>query len=239
MGRLFVVRHGQASFLEKNYDQLSTIGEKQAIMLGDYWVQQEMTFQRVYSGPRKRQIETARIVGESYTRAGLPWPEIEVMREFDEYDGEWVMESGVAGLTDDNPDLHALHEAFTRASSVEEKHKSFQRLFEHVITRWVAGEIKVENVEPWPEFSRRVHHGLSHICATAGSGRNVALFSSGGPVGVTMQRALDLSSEHTLRVAWMVRNCAYSEFLFSGDRFTLSSFNSFPHLQAPSLLTYR
>jgi hypothetical protein len=38
---------------------------------------------------------------------------------------------------------------------------------------------------------------------------------------------------------WMSRNCSYSEFLFSGERFTLSAFNAFPHLDDPALLTYR
>jgi hypothetical protein len=37
----------------------------------------------------------------------------------------------------------------------------------------------------------------------------------------------------------MPRNCSYSEFVFSGDRFTLSTFNSFQHLDDPALLTYR
>ena len=82
-------------------------------------------------------------------------------------------------------------------------------------------------------------HGLSKLAANGGKGEQVAVFTSGGPVGVTMQRALNLSPENTLRVAWMVRNGAYSEFLFSGERFTLSSFNAFPHLEGSSLLTYR
>ena len=43
----------------------------------------------------------------------------------------------------------------------------------------------------------------------------------------------------TLELAWMVRNAAWSEFVFSGDRFTLSTFNAFPHLDEPRLLTYR
>jgi hypothetical protein len=54
-----------------------------------------------------------------------------------------------------------------------------------------------------------------------------------------MQRALNLSPQDTLRVTWMSRNCSYSEFIFSGARFTLSAFNAFPHLDDPSMLTYR
>jgi hypothetical protein len=67
----------------------------------------------------------------------------------------------------------------------------------------------------------------------------VAIFTSGGPLSVVAQRALHLSAQDTLRIAWMARNSSFSEFLFSGDRLTLSSFNSFPHLDDDSLLTYR
>jgi hypothetical protein len=58
-------------------------------------------------------------------------------------------------------------------------------------------------------------------------------------VGVAMQRALDLSTEATLKAAWMVRNCSYSEFLFSAGRFTLSSYNATPHFTDPEFLTHR
>ena len=46
-------------------------------------------------------------------------------------------------------------------------------------------------------------------------------------------------SDGPREVAWMARNCSFSEFLFSDDRFTLSSFNASPHLDDESLLTYR
>lgn len=239
MSRLLLVRHGQASFLEQNYDQLSATGERQARLLGEYWSHRRMVFPRVYSGPRSRQIETARIVGEIYKDSGLPWPEVQVMQEFDEYHGEWVMESSLAALADRDPQVRDLQQAFLNASTPGEKHKTFQRLFEVVIGKWVSGEVHVENIESWPEFCARVQRGLSLVCSANGSGEDVAVFSSGGPIGVSLQRALELSPENTLKVAWMARNCSITEFLFSRDRFTLSTFNAFPHLDDPSLLTYR
>lgn len=239
MSRLFLVRHGQASFLERNYDKLSATGERQARLLGEYWSHRRVTLPHVYSGPRSRQIETARIVGEIYKDAGLSWPEIQIRQEFDEYDGEWVMESSLPTLAESNPQVRELQQAFLNAASPGEKHKTFQRMFEVVIGKWVGGEIQVENAESWPEFCARVQRGLSLVCSANGGGEDVAIFSSGGPIGVSMQRALDLSAENTLKVAWMARNCSITEFLFSGERFTLSSFNALPHLDDPSLLTYR
>ena len=239
MSRLFLIRHGQASFLEQNYDKLSTLGETQSRLLGEYWGHRRIAFQRAYTGPRMRQMETARIVGEEYKKTGVPWPEMQVLEEFDEYHGEWVMEASLDGLVENDPGVRELQEAFLKASSVQEKHRTFQRLFEVVIGKWVNEEIQVADVEPWAEFCARVTRGLKQVCSVNGGKENVAIFSSGGPIGVALQRALELSPENTLKVAWMARNCSFSEFLFSGERFTLSSFNELPHLDDPSLVTYR
>src|SRR5262249_56688449 len=98
MSRLFLVRHGQASFLESNYDKLSPLGERQSRILGEYWAGLGLRFDRVYSGPRSRQRETARIAGEAYKRAGIELPEAEVLESFDEFPAEIVMERSLPRL---------------------------------------------------------------------------------------------------------------------------------------------
>src|SRR5207248_75574 len=209
MSRLFLVRHGQASFMEQNYDKLSAVGETQARLLGDYWARRRVLFDRVYSGPRVRQIETARIVGEAYVKLDLPWPEVVVLDEFDEYHGESVMDAVLPQLVETNPMIRELYEAFKNSRSLREQHKTFQRLFGVIIGKWAAQEIVVDNIESWQEFSARVYHGLSKIAAADGKGQQVAVFSSGGPIGVTVQRALELAPHMSLKIAWMARNCSF------------------------------
>ena len=239
MSRIFLVRHGQASFLEPDYDKLSPTGETQARLLGEYWAVRKTAFDRAYSGPCVRQIDTARIVADIYRRSGVPFPEPVVMQEFDEYEGEEVLRKSIPELTKTDPGIRDLHSAFQSATTSEEKRKAFQRMFEAVVGKWVDGEIPLRYVEPWSEFCARVNRGLSKITSGGMPGEQVVMFSSGGPIGVAMQRALNLSPRDTLRVTWMSRNCSYSEFLSSGQQFTLSTFNAFPHLDDPSLLTYR
>jgi broad specificity phosphatase PhoE len=238
MGRLLLIRHAQASFHDQNYDKLSAIGEAQALRLGQYWVRQKLVFDRVCSGPRVRQKETARIVAEVYRDAGLPFPESVVMQEFDEYHGDGVLEHGLPLLLESNSEVRGLHQAFQNSSGTA-RLVNFEKMFEMLITKWVDGEIVLPMVESWPEFCARVDRGLSQCMSANGRGRQLAIFCSGGLVGVAMRRAFHLSSQDTLRAAWMVRNCSYSEFLFSKDRFTLSTFNAFPYLDDVSLLTYR
>ena len=239
MGRVFLVRHAQASFLEPNYDKLSGIGELQARRLGEFWVGHNVTFDRVCSGPAARHLNTAAIVGEIYSRSGQDFPQPAVLEEFDEFQSDGVLENGLPHLLKNDPRVYELHAAFQKSSSETDRHANFQRLFEAIVTMWVQGQLVVNGIESWPEFCARVNRGLSKFLSNGRSGERVAIFSSGGPIGVAVQRALNLSALDTLRVAWMARNCSYSEFLFSGERFTLSTFNSFPHLDEKSLLTYR
>jgi hypothetical protein len=65
------------------------------------------------------------------------------------------------------------------------------------------------------------------------------VFTSAGTIGAAMRQALHLSAEDTLQVTWMSRNASFTEFLASGERFTLSAFNAHPHLNGDGLLTYR
>jgi broad specificity phosphatase PhoE len=239
MSRLFLVRHGQASFLERNYDKLSAKGEEQSRMLGRYWAELKVNFDRVYSGPRVRQRETARLVGEAYKAAGLPWPDPVVLDSFDEFQAEVVMERCLPSLTESDSGIRTMHQAFQKAQTRPEQFKTFQQMFEIVIGRWADGRLPLEGVEPWADFSARVQRGLAELSTNGNRGQQIAVFSSGGPVGVAMQRALDLSTEATLKTAWMVRNCSFSEFIFSDGRFTLSSYNATPHFTDPEFLTHR
>ncbi len=239
MSRLFLVRHGQASFLERNYDKLSQKGELQSRILGEYWAGLKLKFDRVYSGPRVRQRETAKLAGEAYKAAGLAWPEPMVLESFNEFQAETVMERCLPELIETDPEIQRMNQAFKNATTRPEQFKTFQRMFEVVIGRWAEGQLPLENIEPWPEFCSRVQQALAELTANGNGGEQIAIFSSGGPVGVAMQRALGLATEATLKTAWMVRNCAFNEFLFSPGRFTLSSYNATPHFTDPELITYR
>jgi broad specificity phosphatase PhoE len=239
MGTLFLVRHAQASFLEQNYDKLSERGEEQARLLGAYWAQRNMVFDRACTGPWVRQIDTAKLMSDNYGKAGLKFPDPLVLPEFDEYQGEAVLERSLPGLLENDQSIRDLHAAFQSSSSSAGRRAAFQKLFEAVIGKWVDGAIHLPDLERWSEFCSRVNLGLARFLDAGGRGERVVIVTSGGPIAVAMQRALNLSPQHTLQVSWRSRNCSWSEFLFSGDRFTLSAFNTHPHLDDAAMLTYR
>ena len=239
MSHIILVRHGQASFLEQDYDKLCANGEAQSRLLGEYWSRRGVVFDRAYSGPRVRQMETARIVTESYRGTGLGFPETVVMSEFDEYAAEAVLRQCLPRLLQQNGGINQLHRAYEDSIESGDRRKTFQKLFEAVIGKWVAGEIVAVGVETWDEFFLRVERGLAQVVRETPSAASAVIFTSAGPIGAAMRRALHLSAEDTLQLTWMSRNASFSAFLASGERFTLSTFNAYPHLDEDSLLTYR
>ena len=184
-------------------------------------------------------METARIVAEEYRSASRDFPEIVLMNEFDEYAAESVLRQCLPQLLRMNAGINELHRAYQHATESGDRRKTFQKLFEAVIGKWVAGETAAEGIESWDDFCLRVGRGLAQVVRETPSAASAVIFTSAGPIGAAMRRALHLSAEDTLQLTWMSRNASFSGFLASGERFTLSTFNAHPHLDEDSLLTYR
>jgi broad specificity phosphatase PhoE len=242
MSHIVLVRHGQASFLGADYDKLSANGEAQAKLLGEYWSRRATVFASAYSGPRVRQRETARIVADAYRAAGADFPEPKIMSEFDEYQAEAVLRECLPQLLQVDPAIREMRLAYENAKSTGDsldRRKTFQKLFEAVIAKWVAGEVTAPGIESWSDFCLRVERGLAEVVRATPSAATAVIFTSAGPIGAAMRRALHLSAENMLQVTWASLNASFSTFLASGERFSLGAFNAYPHLDGDGLLTYR
>ena len=112
--------------------------------------------------------------------------------------------------------------------------RAFQKVFEAAMEKWMEGD---SAGEPFAEFQKRVLRGLSRI-QEGPSNRRVLLFTSGGPIGLLVQTALNAPPRSFLDVNWRVRNCSISEFVFNSNRLSLDSFNAVPHL-AVELQSFR
>ncbi len=190
-------------------------------------------------GPCVRQADTVKLVAAAYRRAGLHFPKPQILPEFDEYQGEAVLRRSLPALLEKDQRIRDLHAAFQSSATTAEQRANFQKLFEAVLSDWVRGIITLDGVETWPQFCVRVNSGLVKFLAAGTSRERVAIFTSGGPIAVATQRALQFSPENTLQMTWMSRNSSWSEFLYGAERFTLSSFNVHEHIADPAMLTYR
>jgi broad specificity phosphatase PhoE len=239
MSALWVVRHGQASFLAENYDKLSPLGERQAQLLGEHWLREGVTFDQVYSGPAERQIRTGEIVGDLYRQAGKDWPETAIDLDLDEFPAEPVVKRFLPALMARHSHLAAAVAEFQAATEIRPKQRLFDKVLREVSQRWLDGEVGAPDIPSWQDFCHRVEAAITRVRTAAPKSARVAVFTSGGPTAATARLALQLTYAATLELTWSPRNASYSEFLFSQDRFSLSTFNETPHLADPALLTYR
>ena len=239
MSIITVVRHAQASFLEEDYDTLSPLGETQASALGDYWARSRLRLDHVFSGPRKRHVRTAQIVGSAYNRAGLPWPEPAILPEFDEYKADEVIRRYLPSLAEKHAHVRMLNHKLVHAKGTPRAAEAAESLFRAVTTMWVRQEFDCGEVESWDRFCWRVKGAFGQVNTHGTKRTKVVVFSSAGPTAVAMQAALNLVPLKTLELSWLVRKCACSEFLASGKQMSLRSFNAVPYFLDPALVTYR
>ena len=57
-GRLYLVRHGLASFGAADYDHLSAMGVRQSVRLGEYFAHKGVCFEAVITGTLRRHTQT-------------------------------------------------------------------------------------------------------------------------------------------------------------------------------------
>jgi broad specificity phosphatase PhoE len=239
MSLLTLVRHGQASYMSMDYDKLSPLGEQQSEKLGLYWARHRIVFQRVFCGPAQRHRRTMEIAAECVRAAGLPWPEATVVPALDEFDAYTVMKTVVPVMVAKDEQVRQLNEDFHANQHSPEAGRILQKLFEEVARRWSTGDYDRPEVESWQQFRSRISQTLDEIRESAEPSTSTVAFTSGGPIAAAVAHCLDLPDSKAIEFVWLSRNCSYAQFLFSGERFSLHSFNAIPHLDELSFLTYR
>lgn len=239
MGTLIIVRHGQASFHEEDYDKLSPVGEEQARRLGKYWADHGVHIDRAVSGPLLRQRRSAELVREEYERAGHPFPDIEIDDALAEMPVEILAKRFMPQLCAEDEQCLVLMQRFMSTEDKREKERLFQIAFEKLMLKWAAEDYHDPGIETFDAFVGRVKNSFGEIMSGGTNGQRVAAFTSGGPTAVAMHLALGTSFETTLELVWQVRNASLTEFMFTEGRFTLSTFNNVAHLREPELWTYR
>ncbi len=236
MSEIILVRHGQASFGADNYDRLSKIGESQAEVTGQHFADLDRSFSAVYCGQFERQIKTAGSIRSLMREKGLECSRPVQDAAFNEYDSKVLFESLLPGLLKDEPE---------QAKTLERLHadrKAFQILFDKVMKRWITGEYDLGTVPSWKGFKEKVRAGIFSIMSQHGSKQIILISTSGGPISVAVQMALNLTDEMTMEIAWQIQNASITRLKYSDNRIMLSGFNDVTHLRKKndqSFLTYR
>ncbi|MDO9195086.1 histidine phosphatase family protein [Rhodoferax sp.] len=235
MGTLYLVRHGQASFGAADYDNLSPLGQRQSVRLGEYFRQKGLTFDAVMTGTLRRQQQTYAGIREgmeaSFTAgpsqgetappgssaahevasvgAPLLWPGL------NEFDSEAV--------------IATVHPHKLQKPDTPELYRHHFRLLRDGLTQWMNGVVSPQGMPSYREFQHGVTSALDHIRQNFEG--NVLIVSSGGPIATAIGHVLGTTPETTIELNMRIRNSAITEFAFNPKRHTLITFNTLPHLE--------
>jgi len=238
LSALYLIRHGQAG-PRNDYDRLSDLGARQAELLGVKLAAQGMEFDAVYSGALARQKATARLVGERYEAAGVPFPqpcEDPLWNEFDLGD----VYAQIAGpLARDNPRFARAFAALEAAMEDPEHdvHRSHSICDIEVVRAWVAGKYPYEG-ESWAAFQARILTPLKRL-AESDNGGKVAVFTSATPIGICVAHALGADETHSWKLAGVAYNSGVSTLRVARAELRLFSFNSVGHLEDPNHWSFK
>ena len=210
MGRLLLVRHGQASFGAADYDRLSELGHRQCVRLGQYLRERRARFEAVVTGTLKRHAQSWQGIAEGLGvhQDALPWPGL------NEYDSEAV--------------IATVHPHKLQKPDTPEMVRHHFRLLRDGLRAWMAGEVQPVGMPSYADFVAGIQGALDHV-RTAHEG-DVLMVSSGGPISTAVGLVLSTPPETTIELNLRIRNSSVTEFAFTPKRHMLVTYNTLPHL---------
>ncbi|HEY2444592.1 MAG TPA: histidine phosphatase family protein [Rhizomicrobium sp.] len=230
MGRIYLLRHGQAHLFSDDYDRLSDLGRHQAERAGAALAAQGVTPVLVLSGALRRQIDTARHASHAANWRAKP----KIDPEFDEYRHEDL-------FAPTYPHLAAQAAISAYVSAQPHPRRAYQDLFERAFTGWLAGATR-EGGLSWSDFRARVVKALQRTASQCGAGESAVIFTSGGVIAAIAQALIGLPDSQTLKLHNPLYNASITRLMTRGDAIALSGFNDISHLTNSgddALVTYR
>jgi broad specificity phosphatase PhoE len=239
---VYLVRHGQAGTRD-SYDSLSELGQRQSRLLGEYFVSQGIEFTAAYSGAMLRQQQTAAQVSTAYTEAGVPFPEIIIDSQWNEFDLAHVYREIGPLLCEADPEFRSEYEEMrqqVRQSAglhEAEVHRRWRPCDTKIVEAWIAGRFPYGG-ETWNQFRERVA-GCRVTLSAAPRHANILAFTSATPTAILTGLALDITDERVRQLAGVLYNASYTVLLQRDERLQLFQYNAVPHLSTPELRTHR
>lgn len=227
MGTVYLIRHGQASYGEADYDRLSVRGQEQARALGRWMARARLD--AIYSGPLKRQVQTAAFAREASDTLGIALPAPTEIPELAEYPAFEMLQHLVPRLVAEDPKFAALTSAPTP--------RLLDEAFHTILDKWANDHWFVEGVERVGDFVARVRRAMTRVVESASTGARIACVTSAGPIGVAVGLTFGIPDARMVRTSIVIRNASVTELKFrsreaswSPDQVSLVTFNSTAHL---------
>src|SRR4029434_6257225 len=157
------VLHGQAGTRDA-YDSLSELGRRQSRLLGEYFVSQGIEFTSAYSGAMLRQQQTAAEVSGAYAKAAIPFPEIIIDSQWNEFDLTHVYREIAPLLAEADLQCRSEYDEMRRqvrqsvGDHEAQVHRRWRPCDTKIVEAWITGRFPYGG-ESWSTFRAR---GVAH-----------------------------------------------------------------------------
>lgn len=243
MTTILLARHGQASFGQENYDQLSELGEQQAQMLGQHYATTQRQIDAIFTGSLVRQQDSARHFWERYQSSfddnsnipstsaiDLNIPDSYVLPQFDEFNHKDVFIKSNPAFASKGAITAELAKANIPVTRLAE-------LFDKAMQRWHGGDNDHDYIESWTQFNERATLALEQVrlqVAKMGLERDstVLVFTSGGIIAAITAQLLQQGSQTAYQLNKSLVNTGVTSITFKEQSTRLLSLNEYSHLFA-------
>ncbi len=202
MGTLYLVRHGQASFGADDYDQLSDLGRRQSLKLGEYFAHKGIRFDGLIAGTLRRHKQTLEAILEGMNQAGehLAWDGL------NEYDSTAV--------------IAAIHPQKLERPDSPELYRHHFRLLRDGLAQWMAGVVTPKGM---PSYGNSPPAWLASwiMCAPSTMGRPCWSSAAADPISTAVGQVLGTTPETTIELNMRIRNTSITELAFTPKRHML------------------
>lgn len=221
MAIIYLVRHGQASFGAENYDKLSELGCRQATIVGEYFRDQGVHFDAVYSGDLSRQRNTARLAIASQP-AEVPH---HIDARFNEVRNDEQVKFLTPEVTKFNSQISGMIDKGLSSS------RDYQKVIEAVFNYWVSPACNESRIQSWAEFSGGARQAMVDVMQKQGAGKTIGIFTSGGTLATIVAQTLGLTGEQTYQLYEPIFNCSVTQLFYNRSKVSLSYYNDNSFLQ--------
>jgi len=225
MREIYLVRHGQASARTRDYDVLSPLGTQQARRLGEHFARLGTRFDAVFSGPRRRQRDTAHHLVTAARTAGAALPEVTVLDDCDEIPVAAILTLWLPGVVAHDPVARAIAE-----HRYEHSDEQIRALLMTAMQAWALGEVAAAALPTFAAFVARIDGALAHIRR---HGPSTLLVTSAGPVAAALHLAgheRAVTPADVIRLAVDVPNASLTRVVHDGARLVAAATHDVSHL---------
>lgn len=239
MTTILLARHGQASFGQQNYDQLSELGGLQASLLGQHYATTQRRIDAIFTGSLSRQQDSARYFWEAYqpsVAASLALPALDLtapdsylIESFNEFNHKDV-------FIKSNPAFTSQEAIASEIAKAEVPKQRLAELFDLALQRWHEGDNDKDYLESWPQFNVRAQQALEQVRQQVSqlthleSDSTVLVFTSGGVIAAITAQLLRQGSQTAYQLNRSLVNTGVTAITVRDQVPQLLSLNEYSHL---------